>query len=151
MAKNKDYLIFVVTNQSGIGRGFYDERAVQSLHDQMNADLAKIDAHIDGLEFCPHHPKEAQPEYLTTCDCRKPAPGMLLRLIAKWQIDPAQSLMIGDKDTDVAAATANATRFRLTSCSKMTSPTPTPKNPVRKEPIPVKKLPTIPWRGFGNL
>ena len=106
MANNKDYLIFVVTNQSGIGRGFYNEKAVQSLHDQMNADLAKIDAHIDGLEFCPHHPQEAQPEYLKACNCRKPAPGMILKLIEKWQIDSAQSLMIGDKDTDIAAAMA---------------------------------------------
>ena len=106
LANDQGYLVFVVTNQSGIGRGYYGEQAVHALHDQMNADLTKIDAHIDGLEFCPHHPKEAQPEYLTTCDCRKPAPGMLLKLIATWQIDPAQSLMIGDKDTDVAAAKA---------------------------------------------
>lgn len=72
----------------------------------MNTDLAKIDARIDGFAFCPHHPEEAQPEYLKICECRKPAPGMLLTFIKEWQIDPAQSLMIGDNDTDVAAATA---------------------------------------------
>jgi len=106
LANDKGYLVFVVTNQSGIGRGYYEKQAVHTLHNQMNADLVKIDAHIDGLEFCPHHPKEAQSEYLTSCDCRKPAPGMILTLQKKWQIDPAQSLMIGDKDTDVAAAVA---------------------------------------------
>ncbi len=100
------YLVFVVTNQSGIGRGYYNEDAVHRLHAQMNADLEEIDAHIDGFAFCPHHPAEAQPEYLKKCSCRKPAPGMLLKLIEEWQIDPAQSVMIGDNDTDVAAATA---------------------------------------------
>jgi D-glycero-D-manno-heptose 1,7-bisphosphate phosphatase len=106
LANDRDYLVFVITNQSGIGRGYYSEQAVHMLHDQMNVDLAKIDAHIDGLEFCPHHPKEAQSEYLKSCDCRKPAPGMILALIEKWQIDPVRSLMIGDNDTDVAAAAA---------------------------------------------
>ena len=98
--------MFVVTNQSGIGRGYYNEQAVHLLHNQMNTDLVEIDAHIDEFTFCPHHPKEAQPEYLKACDCRKPAPGMLLTLIEKWDIDPSQSLMIGDNDTDVAAAIA---------------------------------------------
>lgn len=72
----------------------------------MNADLAKIDAHIDAFEYCPYHPTEALPAFRKQSNCRKPAPGMLLKLIEEWQIDPAQSLMIGDNDTDVAAATA---------------------------------------------
>jgi len=106
LANDQGYLVFVVTNQSGIGRGYYDEDTVHTLHNRMNQDLTEIEAHIDGFEFCPHHPKEAQAEYLKSCDCRKPAPGMILTLIEKWDIDSSQSLMIGDNDTDVAAAMA---------------------------------------------
>jgi D-glycero-D-manno-heptose 1,7-bisphosphate phosphatase len=106
LANQMDYLVFVVTNQSGIGRGYYNEQAVHKLHRLMNADLSRLNAHIDGFEFCPHHPEKASPKYKIACDCRKPAPGMILRLLEKWQVDPKQSLMIGDNETDVAAATA---------------------------------------------
>ena len=106
LANKMDYLVFVVTNQSGIGRGYYTEQVVNKLHNRMNNDLAGLNARIDGFEFCPHHPDEARSEYKITCDCRKPAPGMILKLLEKWQIDPTQSLMIGDNETDVAAAQA---------------------------------------------
>ena len=58
LANEMDYLVFVVTNQSGIGRGYYNEQAVHKLHSQMNADLSGLDARIDGFEFCPHHPEK---------------------------------------------------------------------------------------------
>ena len=106
LAKKMDYLVFVVTNQSGIGRGYYTEQEVNQLHNLMNADLEGLNARIDGFEFCPHHPKEARSGYKIACNCRKPAPGMILKLLEKWQIDPTQSLMIGDSETDVAAAKA---------------------------------------------
>ncbi|NKB20245.1 MAG: D-glycero-beta-D-manno-heptose 1,7-bisphosphate 7-phosphatase [Alphaproteobacteria bacterium] len=115
LVNEQDYLVFVVTNQSGIGRGYYNVDAVHALHDRMNADLAEIAAQIDGFEYCPHHPEEAEPKYLKACDCRKPAPGMILKLLEEWQIDPAQSLMIGDNDTDVAAAIAAKVQGHLFS------------------------------------
>ena len=83
------------------------EAAVQRLHDWMNAELAKYGAHIDAFYYCPHHTEGIVPAYTKACACRKPAPGMLLRAIAEYDIDPAVSLLIGDGEHDVVAA-ANA-------------------------------------------
>ena len=98
------YLVIVVTNQSGIARGYYDEAAVQRLHDWMNAELARYDAHIDAFYYCPHHTEGAVPAYTKACGCRKPAPGMILRAVQDHDIDPAASWMFGDSPHDVAAA-----------------------------------------------
>ena len=68
------YLLIVVTNQSGIARGYYDEQTMQALHDWMGADLRAQGAHIDAFYHCPHHP-----DLSGACPCRKPAPGLLLR------------------------------------------------------------------------
>lgn len=103
-ANENGYLVIVVTNQSGIARGYYDEAAVHRLHDWMNAALARQGARIDAFYYCPHHPAGRVPAYTRVCDCRKPAPGMLLRAIAEHEIDPAASLMIGDAASDVTAA-----------------------------------------------
>lgn len=106
-ANEHGYLVIVVTNQSGIARGYYDEAAVHHLHDWMNTELEKHNAHIDAFYYCPHHTEGKLPAYTKTCDCRKPAPGMILRAIAEHDIDPAASWMFGDGARDVTAA-ANA-------------------------------------------
>ena len=98
--------VVVVTNQSGVARGYYREEDVHSLHQWMNAELKKMGARIDAFYFCPHHPKGAVTEYTRDCTCRKPQPGMILQAMADWQADPETSFLIGDKDSDVAAATA---------------------------------------------
>lgn len=98
------FLVIVVTNQSGIARGYYGEDSVRRLHDWMNAELAQHGAHIDAFYYCPHHPEGRVPAYTRVCGCRKPAPGMLLRAITEHDIDPAASLMIGDAASDVMAA-----------------------------------------------
>ena len=103
-ANEHGYLVIVVTNQSGIARGYYDEAAVHRLHDWMNAELARQGARIDAFYYCPHHPAGRVPAYTRVCDCRKPAPGMLLRAIAEHDVDPAASLMIGDALRDITAA-----------------------------------------------
>ncbi|MFC2302180.1 MAG: D-glycero-alpha-D-manno-heptose-1,7-bisphosphate 7-phosphatase, partial [Selenomonas artemidis] len=89
------YLAIVVTNQSGVARGYFPERDVTRLHDWMNAELQKCGAHIDAFYYCPHHPEAKIPAYRQDCDCRKPAPGLLLRALREHNIDPAASLMIG--------------------------------------------------------
>ena len=109
-ANEHGYLAIVVTNQSGIARGYYDEDAVHHLHDWMNAQLTKFGAHIDAFYYCPHHPAAAVPAYRKPCDCRKPAPGMILRAIAAHGIDPAASFLFGDGVRDVAAAEAAGVR-----------------------------------------
>ncbi len=100
------YLIFVVTNQSGIARGYFPAETVENLHDWMQAELAHAGGHIDEFAYCPHHPEGAVPAYRQACDCRKPAPGMIRSLMKRWPVDPGRSLLIGDQPRDLQAATA---------------------------------------------
>lgn len=99
------YRRFVVTNQSGVARGYFDERAVESVHAAMQAALPDA-ARIDDFAYCPHHPGGSVARYAIACDCRKPAPGMLNSLIARHRIDRAGSFLIGDRASDLAAAAA---------------------------------------------
>lgn len=100
------YALFVVTNQSGVARGYYDERAVHVLHDGMQRHLRNSGAWIDEFVYCPHHPDGLDARYAIECPCRKPKPGMLLGLIEKHKILPSESLMIGDKPSDLEAGEA---------------------------------------------
>ena len=102
-----NYLAIVVTNQSGIARGFYSAADVDRLHSWINEELSKIGAHIDAFYYCPHHPRGAVEKYSVECECRKPRPKMILDAIKHFDIDRAQSLMIGDTQRDVEAG-ANA-------------------------------------------
>ncbi|QBL08436.1 D-glycero-beta-D-manno-heptose 1,7-bisphosphate 7-phosphatase [Rheinheimera sp. D18] len=104
--QQQGYLLIVVTNQSGIGRGYYDEAKFWQLTAWMKAQFEAHQVKLTDVYFCPHHPINAKPPYQAECDCRKPAPGMLLQAIKKYQIDPAQSLMLGDKKADMQAAKA---------------------------------------------
>jgi len=107
------YLIIVVTNQSGIGRGYYSEADFNVLTDWMKSEFAKQDVPIAHVYFCPHHPKKALPEYLKECDCRKPMPGMLNQAIKQFDIDVTQSIMVGDKISDLEAAQAAGIKTKI--------------------------------------
>jgi D-glycero-D-manno-heptose 1,7-bisphosphate phosphatase len=98
------YFAFVVTNQSGIAKGFYAEAHVQALHEWMSVELAKIGARIDAFEYCPHHPDAVVERYRRVCDRRKPAPGMINDIIRRFPIDVSRSILIGDQTTDIEAA-----------------------------------------------
>ncbi len=97
------FLVIVITNQAGIARGMYGESDVRLLHQQIDKVLASSDAHIDAYYFCPHHPEYGDK---TVCDCRKPAPGMILQAQKDWDIDLSHSYMVGDKLADVQASLA---------------------------------------------
>ena len=89
--------VFVVTNQSGVARGFYDEAAVRSLLAWMADEAGRNGGTIDDARYCPHHPGAGSAPYRQACACRKPEPGMLLDLIRAWDVRSEGSFMIGDE------------------------------------------------------
>jgi D-glycero-D-manno-heptose 1,7-bisphosphate phosphatase len=105
-ANDAGYFVFVVTNQSGVARGFYEETHVEALHKAMMDDLAKIGAHIDAFEYCPYHPEAVIKRYRRVSHRRKPAPGMINDLLERFPVDVSRSILIGDKPTDMEAARA---------------------------------------------
>ena len=89
----------LITNQSGVGRGYFEEKMVDQVHDILRAELASHGANLDGIYYCPHLPEAG-------CDCRKPLPGMLRRAQKELNIDLESSFVIGDKHVDVETAYA---------------------------------------------
>lgn len=100
------FVLVVVTNQSGIGRGLYGEDDYRRLTDWMRGEFAAAGAPLAGVYHCPHHPQALRPEYRRSCDCRKPAPGMLLAAARELALDLGRSVLFGDKDSDIEAAAA---------------------------------------------
>jgi D-glycero-D-manno-heptose 1,7-bisphosphate phosphatase len=95
--KKAGYLVAVASNQSGIGRGYFDLDELQAMHDKMLALLAQRGASVDGIFFCPHAPED-------NCVCRKPKPGLLFQIAKQLNIDLKQSVFVGDSFSDVQAA-----------------------------------------------
>lgn len=90
---NQGFKVAIATNQSGIGRGFYDESVLSEMHLKMAQLLKEQGGHIDHIEFCPHHPDDG-------CDCRKPKPTMLERIATKFDATPEQVVFVGDSKSD---------------------------------------------------
>jgi D-glycero-D-manno-heptose 1,7-bisphosphate phosphatase len=105
--------VVVATNQAGIAKGLYTEPDLRALMEWVDVELASHDAHLDGVYFCPHHPTEGQPPYNVDCACRKPKPGLLLEALADLGVAPSACIMIGDRDSDRAAAAAACVPFVL--------------------------------------
>ena len=106
LLKKKGYSLVVVTNQSGIARGYYSEEQFMQLTEWMDWSLADRDVDLDGIYYCPHHLTAGEAPYRQECNCRKPAPGMLLDAARELDIDLAASYMVGDKAADMQAARA---------------------------------------------
>jgi len=104
MVQRAGLLAIVVTNQSGVARGFYGEEDVDALHAWMQRDLARDGIAITAFYSCPYHAEAVDARYrVADHPDRKPNPGMLLRAIADWNVDPARSLIVGDKPRDIEA------------------------------------------------
>lgn len=105
--QSQGYRLFIVTNQSGIGRGLFSEATLVKIHEHLQVVFAQYGVFFERYYFCPHHPTEAaSKEYLVDCNCRKPGPGMLLRAAKEFNIDLKKSLMFGDKVIDIKAGLA---------------------------------------------
>lgn len=116
------YAIVVVTNQAGIARGYYDQQQFQSLSEWMIARFAERDIPIARVVGCPHHPQGAVGSLSINCECRKPAPGMITRTVADFDLDPAQCILIGDQMTDVDAGRAAQIGTNLLICQVRDTP-----------------------------
>ena len=105
-------MVIVVTNQSGVARGYYTEDDVEILHRHIASELERTGAYIDAWLFCPHHPS-GRDSYALPCNCRKPLPGMLKEASRRYNIDLHNSAMIGDKRADIEAGLAAGCRTIL--------------------------------------
>jgi D-glycero-D-manno-heptose 1,7-bisphosphate phosphatase len=101
---------FIVTNQAGVAKGYFDEAAVVRFHTHFAAELGNVGAHVDDWRYCPHHEQGTVAGYTRACACRKPNPGMILDLLGAWPVDAERSLMLGNSDSDVAAGRAAGLR-----------------------------------------
>ena len=106
LAHVRGWHVFIVTNQSGVARGLYDEAAVQDLHRWMLDEVLQSGGTIDDVRYCPFHPAAAVPAYRRSSSWRKPEPGMILDLLRAWDLDPGRCVLVGDQASDMAAAAA---------------------------------------------
>lgn len=105
------YLVAVATNQSGIGRGYYDENTLKAMHEKLAQQLDRRGGHIDYIAWCPHRPDQ-------DCDCRKPRPGLLQQIARHFDTSLNGVTMVGDKPADIAAARAAGARPVLVRTGK---------------------------------
>lgn len=102
----RGYVVALVTNQSGIGRGLYGEEEFMFLTLWMLNEVERAGGHIDAVYYCPHHPESESDEYKASCRARKPGPGMLERAEMDYAVDKSRSFLVGNRDSDIGAAQA---------------------------------------------
>jgi D-glycero-D-manno-heptose 1,7-bisphosphate phosphatase len=98
LAKQRGFLLIVITNQSGIGRGIYSHQHVEEVHRKLETILAANQIVLDEIYYCPHHPNSSN------CICRKPDSVLVEKAIARFNINPKQSIFVGDKERDISCA-----------------------------------------------
>jgi D-glycero-D-manno-heptose 1,7-bisphosphate phosphatase len=99
-----NYIVVVTSNQSGVARGYFPITLVKEIHEFMKQELAKQNAYVDGIYFCPHHPNGVVPEYSRECECRKPNVGLIKKAEVALDIDMETSYIIGDRLLDIKLA-----------------------------------------------
>ncbi len=98
------WLAILVTNQAGVARGYFTEEVITAVHIVLSQELEKQGARLDAIYYCAHHPTVGHEPYRFDCNCRKPKPGLIERAVEEFDIDPAQSWMIGDRYSDIELA-----------------------------------------------
>lgn len=99
-------ITLVISNQSGVARGFLTEADLVSIHARLEDELRTGGARVDRIYYCPHHPTEGNPPFKIACECRKPKPGMLKQGEVEWGVDLNRSFVVGDRIADVQAGQA---------------------------------------------
>ena len=111
LLNKKNYLVIIITNQSGIGRGLIKIKELKNLHNYLKKKISKYGGKIDDIFYCPFHPEFGKGKYKKKSNDRKPGDGMIRKAIKKWKIDTKTSFMIGDKISDKLAAKKAKIRF----------------------------------------
>lgn len=99
--QDRGYLLIIATNQGGLAKGWYSEEELGRMHSSLQESYNRYGVNFTDIFYCPHHP-----DFTGACDCRKPKPGLLLRGIEKYNLDPEKSYFIGDRERDMEAAAA---------------------------------------------
>jgi D-glycero-D-manno-heptose 1,7-bisphosphate phosphatase len=113
LLNDSGWLAVVITNQSGVARGYFTEQLLVQINRSMKTDLAAAGARLDAIYYCPHHPTAGNAPYRLNCVCRKPKPGLIHRAADDLSIDLTQSWMVGDRYGDIALAYAAGVRSAL--------------------------------------
>jgi histidinol-phosphate phosphatase family protein len=113
LLNNHDFKVVVVTNQSGIARGFFTEETLTNIHDKMETELGKQNARVDAIYYCPHHPDDG-------CECRKPKTALFQKAVRELDIDLKHSWVIGDMKSDIDAGKALGCKTLLVSTGPST-------------------------------
>jgi D-glycero-D-manno-heptose 1,7-bisphosphate phosphatase len=104
LLNRNNYLVIVISNQSGVARGYFPMTLVHEVHDFLKTDLKEKGGTVDGIYFCPHHPQGIVPEYRCDCNCRKPKTGLIEQAQKVFDIDMSKSFMVGDRYLDIELA-----------------------------------------------
>jgi D-glycero-D-manno-heptose 1,7-bisphosphate phosphatase len=104
LLNKNNFFAIIVTNQSGVARGYYPVSLVHQIHELMTKSLEREGATIDGIFYCPHHPRGIVPEFTADCDCRKPKTGLVHQALKIFDIDMSNSYVVGDRYVDIELA-----------------------------------------------
>jgi histidinol-phosphate phosphatase family protein len=123
------FKVVVITNQSGIARGYFTEETLSQIHDKMRVELAEHGAWVDAIYYCPHHPDEG-------CSCRKPGTALFRKAAGEHDIDLQASYVVGDLQMDIDAGRAlGATTVLVTTGPQFPGPSPQSQTPDRQSPV----------------
>jgi D-glycero-D-manno-heptose 1,7-bisphosphate phosphatase len=137
--------VVMVTNQSGVARGFFDEATVEAVHRHIGDLLAEGGAAIDAYYYCPHHPDGKVARYAKHCDCRKPGRALVDRAVAELGVDPSASFAVGDRWLDVALAQAVGARGVLVRTGHGLSEEPKPQRGVCAAAVVDNLIAAVSW------
>jgi D-glycero-D-manno-heptose 1,7-bisphosphate phosphatase len=135
----------VLTNQSGVARGFFTEALVDEVHRHIAGLLESGGAHIDAYYYCPHHPDGKVEQYAVRCDCRKPARGLVDRAVRDLGVDPGRSFIVGDRWLDIELARAVGARGALVRTGYGLTEEARPRAPLAADAIVDNLIAAVSW------